>query len=75
MHQCVFYHDLQEVQLSSRKAGNIVGIQLFCVLLLGGVLQDQVSLIHKVHGVKQPRYEVEHLIYPLSSLVSFVLLC
>ena len=49
-----------------------MGIELLCVLLLGDVLQNQVSLIHQVHGVKQPRYEVEHLIYPLSSLVSFV---
>ena len=56
-------------------AANSLGIGLLCFLLLGDVLQDQVSLIHQVHGVKQPRYEVEHLIYPLSSLVSFLLLC
>ena len=54
-------------------AANSLGIGLLCVLLLGDVLQDQVSLIHQVHGVKQPRYEVEHLIYPLSSLVSWAL--
>ena len=54
-------------------AANSLGIRLLCFLLLGDVLQNQVSLIHQVHGVKQPRYEVEHLIYPLSSLVSWAL--
>ena len=63
----------QEVQLCSRKATSNLGIGFLCVLLLGGVQQNQVSLIHQVHGVKQPRYEVEHLIYPLSSLVSWAL--
>ena len=62
----------QEVQLSQRQAGVKYGIGTVHILLVGRVQQDEVSFVNtNDQGVSlDVRYEVEHLIYTFSSLVS-----
>ena len=64
----------QEVQLSQRQAGVKYGIGTVHILLVGRVQQDQVgSVNNNDQGASlDVRYEVEHLIYTFSSLVSVV---
>ena len=64
----------QEVQLSQWQAGVKYGIGTVHILLVGRVQQDEVGFVNNNdQGASlDVRYEVEHLIYTFSSLVSSV---